>query len=133
MCKLVSDDPREVDAEASEAAAAIDSLEARLVYKFVDRGLLETALAHSSYAHENEGVESNERLEFLGDAVLGVLVAQNLFESHPDWNEGDLTRALASLVDRRSLARVGASHARVPPGAARRGARVPPRRAPADT
>ena len=80
-----------------------------LGHEFKDPDLIELALSHASYAHEVDGSRGNERLEFLGDAVLGVLVAQGLFESHPDWSEGDLTRALASLVDRRSLAGVGAA------------------------
>ncbi len=82
-------------------------LEEILDYRFCDAALLEMALSHSSYAHEREGVASNERLEFLGDSVLGVVVAHALYEAHPDWSEGDLTLALQNLVDARSLAKLG--------------------------
>ena len=82
-------------------------LEKKLGYHFQDRQLLETALHHASYAHEQPGVASNERLEFLGDAVIGVVVAQLLFAAHPDWAEGDLTRGLSNLVDQQALAQLG--------------------------
>lgn len=72
-------------------------LENALGYHFVDRSLLDTALRHSSWAHERN-VESNERLEFLGDAVLGLVAAELLYESHADWSEGDLTRARHQMV-----------------------------------
>jgi ribonuclease-3 len=85
---------------------ALCALEARLGHRFRDRDLLREALRHASYAHETEGAISNERLEFLGDAVIGVVVAQLLFEAQPGWREGELTRALHDLVDRRALARV---------------------------
>lgn len=89
-------------AELSEESR-LERLEEALGYCFEDRALLETALCHSSYAHETEGVASNERLEFLGDAVIGNVVAHLLFEAHPRWKEGDLTRALHRLVDKRAL------------------------------
>ncbi len=79
-------------------------LEESLGYQFGNSALLETALQHSSYAHEVKAAESNERLEFLGDAVIGLVVAHLLFEAHPDWDEGELTRGLHQLVDRRALA-----------------------------
>lgn len=82
--------------------------ERALGYEFKHIALLETALHHSSYAHEVSDCESNERLEFLGDSVLGVVVAQVLYQTHPDWDEGKLTLALQNLVDQRSLARLGA-------------------------
>jgi ribonuclease-3 len=83
------------------------ALEEALGYRFRDPTLLRTALCHSSYAHERPGTESNERLEFLGDAVVGLTVAQLLFQAHPNWEEGDLTRGLHSLVDRSALAALG--------------------------
>jgi ribonuclease III len=86
---------------------AMAALEELLGYQFEDRTLLETALQHASYAHENADRESNERLEFLGDAVLGLVVGHLLFEAHPDWREGDLTRGLHQLVDKRGLALLG--------------------------
>lgn len=69
---------------------------------------LEQALTHSSYVNENPGLglESNERLEFLGDSVLGLTVASELFRRYPSAPEGDLTQMRSSLVRRESLARV---------------------------
>ncbi len=84
----------------------LEELEQRLGYRFRDRAHLENALQHSSWANEREGVASNERLEFLGDSVLGITVAHALYEAHPDWHEGELTLALQNLVDARSLARL---------------------------
>ena len=63
------------------------------------------ALTHASAAFERDGTRGNERLEFLGDAVLGLVVARLLYQSHPDWREGELTRARAALVNGRVLAR----------------------------
>ena len=69
------------------------TLEKRLNYTFENKELLERALYHSSYANEHRGgFGSNERLEFLGDAVLGMVTADYLFHRHPDLPEGDLTR-----------------------------------------
>lgn len=80
------------------------SLEAALSYSFRDPGLLELALSHPSYSQERDGSRGNERLEYLGDAVLGLVVAHLLCDAHPDWQEGDLTRARAALVNKRALA-----------------------------
>ncbi|UCE86585.1 MAG: ribonuclease III [Deltaproteobacteria bacterium] len=79
-------------------------VEALIGHRFGDPALLETALTHPSRTHEVEGGESNERLEFLGDAVLDLVVAQALFDAHPEWTEGELTRARAALVNTRQLA-----------------------------
>lgn len=75
-------------------------LEETLGYRFQDIALLENALTHSSYANEHhaEHIQSNERLEFLGDSVLGMVVADYLFRNFPALPEGDLTRLRASLV-----------------------------------
>lgn len=83
-------------------------LEEKLGYRFQDPELLERALTHSSYANERLGgaLMSNERLEFLGDSVLGQVTADHLFRSHPDLPEGDLTRMRAALVCEESLAQV---------------------------
>ena len=80
-------------------------LEKRLDYSFRDPALLEEALNHSSYAneHRSAGIRSNERLEFLGDSVLGFVTAEFLFCQHPDAPEGDLTRIRAALVCEQSL------------------------------
>ncbi len=83
-------------------------LEEKLDYRFQDPRLLERALTHSSYANERLGgaLESNERLEFLGDSVLGQVTADHLYRAHPDLPEGDLTRMRAALVCEESLAQV---------------------------
>lgn len=81
-------------------------LQEALGVRFRDEGLLRLALAHSSYLNENPGefAESNERLEFLGDAVLGLIVAEELYAANPRWSEGKLTQARALLVQEASLA-----------------------------
>ena len=84
------------------------ALEERLGYSFRNRALLETAVTHSSYANENRasGIVCNERLEFLGDSVLGVTVADFLYRHFPDMPEGRMTRLRAELVCEKSLAAV---------------------------
>lgn len=76
------------------------TLEEKLGYRFQDRSLLDNALTHSSYANEHHAgrAQSNERLEFLGDSVLGMVVADYLYRTFPDLPEGDLTRMRAGLV-----------------------------------
>ena len=76
------------------------TLESRLRYRFRDRGLLEHALTHRSRAHEDVtgGVADNESLEFLGDAVLGFIIADALFQECPEMNEGQKSKIKASLV-----------------------------------
>ena len=86
------------------AHAELCALEDLVGHRFSDPGLLATALAHASHAHEVGEGRGNERLEFLGDAVLDLVVAETLYEAHPDWPEGDLTRARAALVNRDALA-----------------------------
>jgi ribonuclease-3 len=75
-----------------------------LSHEFRDRERVLTALSHASYAHETRGDRGNERLEFLGDAVLDLVVGEALYAAHPDWSEGQLTRARASLVRGDALA-----------------------------
>lgn len=84
----------------------MDELEARLGYRFSDRSYLDTALTHSSYANERAGLHSYERLEFLGDAVLGFYAARRLFSRFPDMSEGEMTRLRSELVCEPSLHRV---------------------------
>ncbi len=73
-------------------------------YEFKDKSLLQTALTHSSYANEMQGrVAFNERLEFLGDSVLGMITAEYLYTNHPEMPEGQLTKLRASLVCEKSL------------------------------
>lgn len=81
-------------------------LENGLGYIFRDKKLLENALTHSSFANEHRGgLTSNERLEFLGDSILGLVVADYLYHTYPDKPEGDLTRIRADLVCERNLAK----------------------------
>jgi ribonuclease-3 len=79
--------------------SAIDSLKKKIGYHFNDSSLLETALTHRSF-----GAKNNERLEFLGDAVLGAVIARALFERFTDAKEGELTRMRARLVRGETLA-----------------------------
>ncbi len=81
-------------------------LERRLGYRFADRGLLEQALTHRSRAAEDAsgGVADNESLEFLGDAVLGFVVADMLFRQYPDFDEGQKSKIKASVVSTQALA-----------------------------
>jgi ribonuclease III len=72
----------------------------------VDPALLERALTHRSYAYEHGGLPTNERLEFLGDAVLGLAVTDALYREHPDLPEGQLAKLRASVVNTRALAGV---------------------------
>jgi len=76
----------------------------RLVYTFQNAALLDEALTHTTFANENPGTRANERLEFLGDAVVGMLVAQFLFQQYPDLPEGDLTKIRAAVVCEPTLA-----------------------------
>ncbi len=87
------------------------TLEEKIGYTFRDRTLLENALTHSSYAneHRDKGMPSNERLEFLGDSILGLVVADHLYRNQPDLPEGDLTRIRAALVCEGSLVEVAKS------------------------
>lgn len=81
-------------------------LEKRIGYTFRNRELIHEALSHSSYANENKKQRrSNERLEFLGDSVLSVVVSQHLFTNYPDLPEGELTKIRAALVCEESLHR----------------------------
>src|SRR5262245_40589092 len=77
-----------------------DDLEQRIAYRFRDRGLLEHALTHKSRAAEDAsgGVFDNESLEFLGDAVLGLVVAHALFEQYPAYTEGQKSKIKAKVV-----------------------------------
>lgn len=81
-------------------------LAASLDLEFSDDTLLHTALAHRSWCAENGGAESNERLEFLGDAVLGLVVTTHLYATYPDYPEGELAKIRAAVVSTVSLAEV---------------------------
>ena len=78
----------------------INELEKAIGYQFRNITLLQNALSHSSYANErwHDSLKSNERLEFLGDSILGMLVADYLYRNFPDRPEGELTRMRADMV-----------------------------------
>jgi ribonuclease-3 len=119
-------------------SADLAQLELALGHTFAHPELLVRALTHRSQAYEmametsgtpdEGGRTDNERLEFLGDAVLGLVVAEGLFQSHPDWQEGELTRIRAQLVSRRHMAEVAGAiglgaHLRLGKGEERSGGR----------
>ena len=82
-----------------------EELQRQLGYRFGDPGLLRMALTHPSVAHEQSlPIQTNQRLEFLGDAVLQLVLTRELYEKFPAFGEGPLTKARAKLVNRRSLA-----------------------------
>lgn len=83
------------------------TLEKRVGYRFKDKQLLKAALTHPSYRYENpDEISDNQRLEFLGDSVLGLLCADALMREHPDAQEGELTKLKSALASGTSLARV---------------------------
>jgi ribonuclease-3 len=83
----------------------LEAFQDRLGHRFADESLLEVALTHRSFVSENPG-EDNERMEFLGDAVLSLAVTSHLYDSHPAVPEGDLAKARAASVSRGALAEV---------------------------
>ena len=89
-----------------EADDQLDHLCRRLGYQFDNRALLERALSHRSWCSENGGVASNERLEYLGDSVLGLVVTESTFHSYRDLSEGGLAKIRASVVNATVLAEV---------------------------
>ncbi|WP_314934136.1 ribonuclease III family protein, partial [Actinomyces oris] len=96
MAKRRSAPPARTDTEA-------------LVYRWgpsIDTQLLDLALTHRSYAHENGGLPTNERLEFLGDSVLGIIVTEYLYRTHPEVPEGQLAKMRAATVSEPALAAV---------------------------
>ena len=113
------------------AARPLEEYEKRIGYRFQNKELLETALTHSSFANEHK-CKSYERLEFLGDSVLGFVTAEYLFEHFPQLPEGQLTKTRAGLVCERSLCgfskalHVGGLSAPEPRGAPLRRAGAPP-------
>lgn len=123
---------------ARRSPSATSSLEQALGHRFTHPELLLRALTHRSQAYEeamdtgeksDQGLRGdNERLEFLGDAVLGLLVAEALYQRHPGWQEGELTRIRAQLVSRKHMAEVAQAiglgdHLRLGKGEERSGGR----------
>jgi len=105
------------------------SFEDRIGYRFSDPDLLEEALRHGSAPMQEEGERSYERLEFLGDAVLNLCVAQEMYRMLPLAGEGVLTKARASIINNRNLARVGErigvpASLRIDPSVRRKGAGI---------
>ena len=86
----------------------IKDLEIAIGYRFRNITLLQNALAHSSYANErwHDSLKSNERLEYLGDSILGMVVAEHLYRNYPDRPEGELTRMRADMVCENALAAI---------------------------
>jgi ribonuclease III len=112
----------------SQEPDRLAALEEALGHRFRDPALLQRALTHSSYANENEDVEDNERLEFLGDSILNFLVAEKLFAAFPFEEEGTLSKSRSTLVSEEHFAalarRLGlGSLLRLSPGEDRAGGR----------
>jgi len=100
--------PRSPDGD-NASQRPVDRLAAHLfevVDEKIDEALLLRALMHRSYAYENGGLPNNERLEFLGDSVLGLVVTDSLYTVHPDLAEGQLAKLRAAVVNMRALAEV---------------------------
>jgi ribonuclease-3 len=90
----------------TSAEATAQDLRERLAVH-LDAAMLERALTHRSFAYENGGLPTNERLEFLGDSVLGLVVTDTLYRNHPELPEGQLAKLRAAVVNMRALADVG--------------------------
>lgn len=103
--RLIDDFRDEVSLTVGKLRDQFTQLEQEIGHDFRDRGLLEHALTHRSHAHEDAsgGVVDNESLEFLGDAVLGLIIADRLFHEFPEYDEGRKSKAKASLVSAPSL------------------------------
>ena len=88
-------------------APNVEAVQRALGYRFRDRRLCELALTHRSWTSQPSLGRDNERLEFLGDSILGAVTARWLYEQHADWSEGELTKARSELVSQTGLVRVG--------------------------
>jgi ribonuclease-3 len=105
--RIITSHRDEVGSRVVRLRDEFEDLQGRIEYRFRDRGLLEHALTHKSRAAEDAsgGVIDNESLEFLGDAVLGLIVADTLFHRFPDYSEGQKSKIKAAVVSTHSLAR----------------------------
>jgi ribonuclease-3 len=92
--------------QPEDAEARIDRAEAILGYRFRDRDLLRRALTHPSYSFETDNREQYERLEFLGDSVLGFLMADHIYRTFPEFDEGRMSMLRSGLVNGRALAAI---------------------------
>jgi ribonuclease III len=97
---------RSSDLPGERVSSTYPELRAALGEPVLDAELLHLALTHRSFAYENGGLPTNERLEFLGDSVLGVVITETLYLSHPDLSEGRLAKLRAAVVNARALAEV---------------------------
>ncbi|MDD3243337.1 MAG: ribonuclease III [Eubacteriales bacterium] len=114
-----------------EKGDSLESLQNRLSYQFTDVSLLREALTHASRTNEAPDEPCYERLEFLGDAVVELLVTHRLYAAHPDWGEGQMTRTRASVVSEPALSALAAAlrlgeNLRMGKGTARLGGRERP-------
>ena len=105
--RIIDGHREEVGSRVVRLRDEFDELQSRIEYRFRDRGLLEHALTHKSRAAEDVsgGVADNESLEFLGDAVLGLVVVEALFRQYPGYSEGQKSKIKAAVVSTQSLAR----------------------------
>src|SRR6187402_2214762 len=105
--RIIDSHRQDVGAKVVRLRDEFDELQVRIGYRFRDRGLLEHALTHKSRAAEDAsgGVADNESLEFLGDAVLGLVVADALCRQYPTYSEGQKSKIKAAVVSTQSLAR----------------------------
>jgi len=87
----------------------LEQFEKNIGYTFVDKELLKTALTHTSYAHDKK-VESNEKLEFLGDAILEFVVSEYLYNNYKKLKEGEMTKVRATVVCEESLHKIAIKH-----------------------
>jgi len=107
--QLIADYSNEIATKVDKLRDRFDALETSLGYQFRDKGLLELSLTHRSRAHEDasDDIADNESLEFLGDAVLGLIISDRLFREFPEYDEGRKSKAKALLVSAPTLAQVG--------------------------
>jgi len=105
--RIIASHREDVGSRVVRLRDEFEDLQERVGYRFRDRGLLEHALTHKSRAAEDAsgGVDDNESLEFLGDAVLGLVVAEMLFRKYPNYNEGQKSKIKAAVVSTQALAR----------------------------
>jgi len=101
---MATDEPADPE---QELASILQGCEQRLGYEFADKALLRSALTHASGALHR--LASNERLEFLGDAILGAVVCEVLYQRYPEYLEGDLTRLKSVVVSRQTCAKISES------------------------
>lgn len=90
-------------------SSAYKKLEQAIGYRFKKKALLELAVTHPSFRYENQTNDDNQRLEYLGDAVLSLMAAEHLFKNNPEAREGDMSKLRSRLTQDRKLAQIGAT------------------------